>query len=130
MKTLALLAIISIFCGCSAVKNSYVISGTGTLIGLQIAENPATQLYEAKFGYARAEVALVPTNGPAVLMEMRYSGIFSRNGGIYQRLAVGNAAVSQPGAAFMFAKDADGNLSTNVIQAITTKIQAIPEAPK
>ena len=129
MKSLYLLSLV-LLCGCGAIRNGYVVSGTGTILGVQIAENPATQLYEAKFGYARAEVALVPTNGPAVIMELRYSGIFSRSGGIYQRLAVGNAAVSQPGAALMFAKDADGNISSNAIQAITAKVQAIPIAPK
>lgn len=129
MKSLYLLSLV-LLCGCGAIRNGYVVSGTGTILGVQIAENPATQLYEAKFGYARAEVALVPTNGPAVIMELRYSGIFSRSGGIYQRLAVGNAAVSQPGAALMFAKDADGNISSNAVQAITGKIQNIPIAPK
>lgn len=119
-----------LICGCGTVQNSYVISGTGTVIGLQVAENPVTQMYSAKFGYARSEMALVPTNGPAVIMELRYSGIFSRSGGIYQRLAVGNAAIVQPGAAYMFAKDTDGNISSSVIQAITAKVQAIPLAPK
>ena len=116
--------------GCKAVQHNYVITGTGTILGVQIAENPATQLYEVKFGYARAEVALVPTNGTSVLMELRYSGIFSKTGGIYQRLAVGDAAVKQPGASFMFAKDAGGNLPTNVVEAITSKIQNIPAPPK
>lgn len=126
---LSLIALV-LLTGCGTIQNSYVVSGTSTILGLQVAENPATQLYEAKFGYARAEVALVPTNGPAVIMELRYSGIFSRSGGIYQRLAVGNAAVMQPGASLMFAKDADGNLSSNTVQAITAKMQAIPIAPK
>lgn len=130
MKTLISLLGVLLLCGCGAIKNGYVVSGTSTVLGVQIAENPATQLYEAKFGYARAEVALVPTNGPAVIMELRYSGIFSRSGGIYQRLAVGNAAVMQPGATLMFAKDVDGNISSNAVQAITAKVQAIPIAPK
>lgn len=130
MKTLISLLGVLLLCGCGAIKNGYVVSGTSTILGVQIAENPATQLYSAKFGYARSEVALVPTNGPAVIMELRYSGIFSRSGGIYQRLAVGNAAVMQPGATLMFAKDVDGNISSNAVQAITAKIQAIPIAPK
>jgi hypothetical protein len=129
MKTCAFFAIL-LMTGCSAINHNYVISSTSTILGVQIAENPATQLYSAKFGYARAEMALVPTNGPSVIMELRYSGIFNRSGGIYQRLAVGNTAVMQPGAAFMFAKDANGNLSSNTVQAITAKIQAIPEAPR
>lgn len=130
MKAFALLASVLLLTGCQAINHNYVVSGTGTILGIQIAENPATQLYEAKLGYARAETALVPTNGPAVLMELRYSGMFSRNGGIYQRLAVGSAAVEQPGAAFMFAKDAAGNLSTNVIEAISLKMKKIPELPQ
>lgn len=130
MKTLISLIGVLLLCGCGAIKNGYVVSGTSTILGVQIAENPATQLYSAKFGYARSEVALVPTNGPAVIMELRYSGIFSRSGGIYQRLAVGNAAVMQPGATLMFAKDVDGNISSNTVQAITAKVQAIPIAPK
>ena len=129
MKICALFAAL-LLTGCGAINHSYVVTGTGTILGLQIAENPATQLYEAKFGYARAEMALVPTNGGPVLMELRYSGIFSRSGGIYQRLAVGAEAVKQPGAAFMFAKDADGNISSNAVQAITAKINAIPELPR
>ena len=129
MKIYALFAAL-LLTGCGAINHSYVVTGTGTILGLQIAENPATQLYEAKFGYARAEMALVPTNGGPVLMELRYSGIFSRSGGIYQRLAVGAEAVKQPGAAFMFAKDADGNISSNAVQAITAKINAIPELPR
>jgi len=129
MKICALFAAL-LLTGCGAINHSYVVTGTGTILGVQIAENPATQLYEAKFGYARAEMALVPTNGGPVLMELRYSGIFSRSGGIYQRLAVGAEAVKQPGAAFMFAKDADGNISSNAVQAINAKINAIPELPR
>ena len=116
--------------GCAAIEHSYVIVNTSTAISVQISENPTTQMYEAKLGYNRNESAMVPTNGASVLMELRYGGIFSRNGGIYQRLAVGDAAVRQPGASFMFAKDASGNISSNVVQAITEKIQSIPQAPR
>jgi hypothetical protein len=46
-----------------------------------------------------------------VLMELKYKSIFSfKNGGIYQRLAVGNLAVQQPGAALMFAKNDNGTI--------------------
>lgn len=130
LKSYLLLLSATLLMGCGALNRNYVVTGTGTVLGVQIAENPTTQLYEAKFGYARSEVALVPTNGVSVLMELRYNGIFSRNGGIYQRLAVGDSAVRQPGAAFMFAKDAGGNLSTNAIDAISAKIQTIPLAPR
>lgn len=129
MKIRAFIPFLALMLTGCAVNRNYVVTGTGTVLGVQIAENPSTQLYEAKFGYSRAEVALVPTNGVSVLMELRYSGIFSKTGGIYQRLAVGDTAVKQPGAAFMFAKDSSGNVSSNVAQAITEKLQKIPTLP-
>jgi len=39
-------------------------------------------------------------------------------GGIYQRLAVGKTAVSQPGAAFMFAKNANGKMEPETATAV------------
>lgn len=129
-KYLCLALSVLVLAGCRAIDRNYVITGTGTVLGVQIAENPTTQLYEAKFGYSRAEAALVPTNGVSVLMELRYSGIFSKDGGIYQRLAVGRDAIMQPGAALMFGKDNSGVLSSNAMQAITGKIEKIPLAPK
>lgn len=55
-----------------------------------------------------------------VLMELRYRGIFSwgENSGIYQRLAVGDIAVTQPGAAFMFSKDDSGKINDNVAKYV------------
>ena len=55
-----------------------------------------------------------------VLMELRYRGIFSmgEGSGIYQRLAVGDIAVKQPGAAFMFSKNDDGSLNRDVVKHI------------
>ncbi|NWF92328.1 MAG: hypothetical protein HXY46_05390 [Syntrophaceae bacterium] len=59
-----------------------------------------------------------------VLMELRYSGIFDwgSGSGIYQRLAVGDEAVRQPGASFMFMKDSKGQ-----IQADTAKYLALAQ---
>jgi hypothetical protein len=55
-------------------------------------------------------------------MELRYRGIFSwgENAGIYQRLAVGDIAVTQPGAALMFSKNDKGELDPNVSRYIAT----------
>jgi hypothetical protein len=115
----------------------YVIASTGTVIGVEVSQNPATQAPQAKLGYNRGELAIVPSNRPPcltdegqttvacgqlgegardvpdVLMELRYGGIFDTgpSSGIYQRLAVGKIAVAQPGAALMFARDADGTLN-------------------
>ncbi len=140
IKTILPLLAALILAGCTGINQGYVISATGTVIGMEVAQNPANQMYHAKLGYVRSELALVPTNKgtkdvPArkrgakdtanVLMEMRFNGIFSLNGGIYQRLAVGDIAVAQQGAAIMFAKDADGKINTNLIQ----HIKSIPLAP-
>lgn len=129
-KYLCLALAVLFLAGCQAINRNYVVTATATVLGVQLAENPATQIPEAKFGYSRAEAALVPTNGVSVLMELRYSGIFSREGGIYQRLAVGHDAISQPGAALMFSKDNSGVISSNAVQAITGKIEKIPLAPR
>ncbi|MCO5170714.1 MAG: hypothetical protein M9894_30660 [Planctomycetes bacterium] len=126
---------------CSA-HNHYVVAATGTVIGVEVARNPDNPAPHAKLGYNRAELALVPTNRPAdanddenangtrlngaeesvdVLMELRYGGIFDvgATSGIYQRLAVGKTAVGQPGAAFMFARDATSTLDPNTALAIS-----------
>jgi len=56
-----------------------------------------------------------------VLMELRYRGIFSwgENAGIYQRLAVGDIAVTQPGAALMFSKNDKGELNKDVAKYLS-----------
>ena len=63
MKFLQALLLLSL-CGCGTVKSGYVVTVTGTLLGFQFAQNQVSQVYEAKLGYCRSEVALVPTNGP------------------------------------------------------------------
>lgn len=136
--------------GCNSYNHS-VIAATGTSIGVEVSQNPATQVPQAKLGYQRAELAIVPTNRSAekttttansmgegakdhgeVIMELRYGGIFDtgKSSGIYQRLAVGKTAVSQPGAAFMFAKDADGALSTSTADAVARAAEAAAFANK
>jgi hypothetical protein len=122
-----------------------VVAATGTVIGVEISQNPQTQMYQAKLGYNRGEMAIVPSNrsgnaepgcvgGGAkdtadVIMELKYSGLFSSSGGIYQRLAVGTTAVKQPGAAFMFAKDDSGKLEDAPAQAVAKALQGIQETP-
>lgn len=126
--------------GCAENRHA-VIAVTGTNIGVEISENPVNQVPQAKLGYQRGEIAIVPTNrsgskdpvkpntmltdntgakGVAnVLMELKHSNIFSfGKGGIYQRLAVGKTAVSQPGAAFMFARNQEGKIGTETAKMI------------
>jgi hypothetical protein len=144
MKKLFVAVLPLLLClGCAGGKH-YVIASTGTVIGLEVAQNPSTQMYQAKLGYNRAEIALVPSNRSSgktnelnyaggasdttdVMMELHYANIFSlQSSGIYQRLAVGKNAVSQPGAALMFAKGKDGNLDPAVAASVTHAIGTIP----
>ncbi len=138
-----LLIIASVLSLMGCATRNMVVASTSTIIGLEIAENPTTQLYQAKLGYNRQELAIVPSNrsgavepgsvgGGAkdtadVVMELRYGNIFSlQNSGIYQRLAVGTTAVSQPGAAFLFAKGSDGNLDAASAEAVSRSLKSIP----
>lgn len=125
------------FLNSSCASRHAVVASTGTMIGVEISENPANATVQAKLGYNRIEIAVVPTNRSAekepgsvkngatdsadVLMELRYGGIFDtgNNSGIYQRLAVGSKAVSEPGAAFMFAKGLDPDTAQQVQQALS-----------
>jgi|GEM_PF-2521383 len=150
---LLVLSMAVVLSGCTHTDHM-VLSSTGTVIGVDISQDPATQSPHAKLGYNRGELAIVPTNRPPcvkdknppgfqcaqgdwkggakdttdVLMELRYGGIFDTGGssGIYQRLAVGNTAVRQPGAAFMFAKDENGTL--DAVAAIVVASTLDPEA--
>ena len=116
MKTIATFALL-LLCGCTAVKD-HVLVGTSTVLGFEVAQNPATEMYQARLGYARAEIALVPTNNVNVLTEMRFNNLFSfSGGGIYQRMAIGDIAVKQ--SVFMFAKDSTGTLSLPAADAIS-----------
>jgi len=131
--------------GCSTNQEYYVIAATGTVIGVEVSQNPATQTPQAKLGYNRGELAIVPSNRPPclvdgsktppvqcgalhqgakdvpdVLMELRYGGIFDTgpSSGIYQRLAVGTTAVQQDGAALMFARNASGDVDASIVAAL------------
>lgn len=125
--------------GCST-KHA-VIAHTGTVLGVDVSQDPASGLYHAKLGFARSETAYVPsnrttgsTNDPTtgqgakdvapVLMEIRLQNMFS-GGGLYQRLAVGAEAVAQPGATLMLAKDANGMISSNAA-AVVAALQTVP----
>jgi hypothetical protein len=116
MKTIFTLFLLAL-CGCASVKD-HVLVGTSTVLGFEVAQNPATEMYQARLGYARAEIALVPTNSVNVLTEMRFNNLFSfSGGGIYQRMAIGDIAVKQ--SVFMFAKDSTGTLSLPAADAIS-----------
>ena len=134
---------IIVFLQACAQQGYSVIASTATVIGVEVSQNPATQAPQAKLGYNRGELAFVPTNRHAgdnagttkegardtanVIMELRYGGIFDLgpSSGIYQRLAVGDIAVKQDGAALLFSKDADGQVDPAVANALEA-VKRIP----
>ena len=107
-----------------------VVAVTGTNFGLEISQNAATQTPQIKLGYNRGEIALVSKDKfknddlGNVLMEFNYGG--STSNSIYQRLAVGEHAVQQAGAAAMFLKDANGNVTPAAAQIIERGLSRIP----
>lgn len=137
MKTWLLLIPLLALTACNTSHS--VIVNTGTVLGVQVAENPGTGLYEARFGYARTEFAYLPTNLPRatnethvgagakdvanVLMEIRMENLF-KGGLVYQRLAVGDDAVKQAGAALLFCKNPDGTIDLAALNAV----RAVPAA--
>lgn len=145
-KLIYSLALLTLFSATGCKRTNSVLASTGTIIGVDISQNPQTQFYEAKLGYNRGELAFVPTNRrddgeegsdemqgngakdtTDVLMELKYGKIFSiSNGGIYQRLAVGSTAVKQPGAAFMFARDEQGDLDADTAESVSRAVNAEP----
>jgi hypothetical protein len=142
---LAVVGVLSL-ASCTSTRHA-IVAATGTNIGVDVSQNPATNSPQAKLGYQRVEVAIVPTNRSAaeaagdaageasaygdVLMQLRYGGIFDlgQSSGIYQRLAVGSEAVRQPGASLMFARDADGNVSEEA-EAALRSLKSVPAMPK
>lgn len=127
--------------GCAADKDN-VLAVTGTVIGVQIHQKDTDKTPELKVGYARTEFAYVPTDkktgkcgaassGSAadsaeVLMEINAQGSLTLGtvyqGGVYQRLAVGKTAVSQPGAAYLMAKDKSGNIDPATAETVSQSI--------
>lgn len=108
--------------GCAAVQDKVLVA-TSTVLGFELAQNPATGLYQGRFGYARAEFALVPTNGVDVLTEIQFNNLMN-GGGLYQRMAVGSNAVRS--SMYMFAKSANGMLDPLSAEAISRSITGIP----
>lgn len=134
----------SLLLGCAS-ENHTVIAATGTTIGVEIGQDPTTGA-TAVLGYKRAEFARVPSNRAndksdgsvvqapkgadetgEVLMELHYTGL-NNNNGIYQRLAVGKTAVTQPGASLMFARDSEGKIDPSAASALAA-VEGLSELP-
>ena len=121
----------------SCKSQTCVVAHSATLVGLEATYLQQTQTPIGRLGYARSELAVVPTNrtaddqpksgmgggakdSPNALMEFTFGGLFDFEGrGIYSRMAVGDLAVSQPGAVAMFARNEDGSINAEAIRALS-----------
>jgi hypothetical protein len=114
------LAAICLICGCKAPTSSTIVFTT-TVLGFEVAQNPVSQMYQARLGYVRAEAAYTPSTNSDLITEMRWNSIFT-TGGLYQRMAIGKTAVDN--SMYMFVKDDNGKIDTNTV----TKLISIGEA--
>jgi hypothetical protein len=63
MRSLILAALLLPLASCSdRLLRENVLASTQTVVGLQLAQNPQTQGYEARAGFARQELFIVPTS--------------------------------------------------------------------
>lgn len=129
MKTIfALLLGMALLTGCVSTPPNNVYVGSGTILGFDVSQSPATQTPQATLAYKRIEVAVVPvsTNGvvPDVLMDFSFkSDLFSSAGGIYSRIAVGPNATTHAPAALMMAKGRNGVMPS--LGVATNKMGAV-----
>jgi len=107
MKKLTLLTAL-IFTGCAALKD-HVFVNTETVLGISVCQSAASGSPEARLGYARVEVAVVPTNTD-VITEFQFKNAFSFTAGpsLYQRMAIGKDAVAA--SPVLFLKNSDGTM--------------------
>ena len=131
---IALAVSLMIVAGCTTVVRENIISSVNTGIGLSLAENPKTELYEVKLGYIRSQFYSVPTgkivekgkgkpateqtteNHPAETAEI-VSGIKMNSdfrhlfvgASVAENFAVGKVAVMSPAAVAMYIADAKSN---------------------
>jgi len=125
-----LIPVLLMLVGCAALKDKTVVT-TATVLGVSLAQNQGTGMYEAKLGYCRAEFVLTDTNSTDILMEFKTSKLFSftDNGGIYQRLAIGKNAVTAGASTALFLKNRNGNFDTNAVPT-TMMLQRLSQPTK
>lgn len=141
---MALLGIMALTSGCASQTCVVVANQTG--IGLVAEYNQQIQSPTGKLGYINSVIGIVPTNRVAddnpesgigggakdssnVLFETSFSNFFSfwRDNLIYQRVAVGDIAVTQPGAVAMLSKDSTGKLPDADVMNALNGIKAPPK---
>lgn len=132
-----------VYTGCKS--QTCVVTATATGIGLRASYDQKTQMPLGELGYIHTAVAIVPTDRQAdgetikesataasstdVINEISFNNFFSfwNENGIYERIAVGKNAVSQPGAVALFAKNNGGNMDANSVKALEAIYQIKPQ---
>lgn len=130
---LPLCLLIAIFgAGCSG--NGYITSSVSTGIGLDVSENPKTQVPHVKFGYLRNQLYYVPTgktagaNGvtglasdtPDLVSEIFVNSKFLQGMTISEKFAIGKAAVASDASTTAFATSPAQQLAASVPASAAT----------
>jgi hypothetical protein len=124
--------------GCAG--NGYISSSVNTVLGLDVSENPKTQVPHVKFGYARSGLYYVPTGKtetksgsigsgsaaetPTVVSEIFVHSKFLTDITISEKFAIGPGAVSSPAATQTFASNsaqavaANGAVQPTIVQPV------------
>lgn len=154
----ALLLALLASAGCTTVVRENIISSINTGVGVSIAENPQTQLYEIKAGYIRSQFYSIPTgkkvedgkgqgasitNAANVTPEV-VAGIRMKSDArhlflgmdIAENFAVGEVGVMSPAAVAMYVSQAATATSANAASLAAESVakaakstKTIPAAP-
>jgi hypothetical protein len=118
MKTLIGLGLISVGMllshGCAA--NGYITASVQSVLGLDVSENPQTQVPHIRFGYIRSQMYYLPTGKvrvdggasgsasetPVLVSDIDVDAQFLQSIKIKERFAVGKEAVSTDAAKYLF----------------------------
>lgn len=130
-SSLAALSIISVG-GCAG--NGYITSSVNTVIGMDVSENPKTQVPHIKFGYARSGIYYVPTgktagsdgatgkasDTPEVVSDIFVHSKFLTGMTISEKFAIGKEAVRSNAADTAFAVPAAQMVAAGEVPAEVT----------
>jgi hypothetical protein len=135
--------------GCKTVIRENIVSSINSGIGITVAENPKTELYEVKVGYIRSQFYSIPTgktveneknsvvaredkrSNRADLTPQVVSGIRMKSGiehlivglEISENFAVGEAAVNSPAAVAMYVGAAEKDNARSAADAAQATAQ-------
>ena len=136
--------------GCTTVVRENIISSINTGIGVSLAENPKTELYEVKVGYIRNQFYSVPTgkmvkgatNNAADVTPELVSGIRMNSDArhlflgitVAENFAVGKTAVMSPAAVAMYVSEARSpeaaTAASSAASTVAASVKTIIEPPE